>query len=56
MLSEDETKQVVENIAKSMDTNQGEIKVLAFVDHQSPFEATEIAIDLDNILEIHQRK
>ena len=55
LMSENEAKQVKENITRSIDTNQGEIKVSAFVDRQSPFEATEMTIDLDNILEIHQR-
>ena len=49
ILSEEEEKLLIKNATRTIDTNSTKIKVLAFVNGQNPFEASEYSIETDNI-------
>jgi len=55
VLTDAETLQVIENIRRSVNTNDVEIRVHAYNNDQSPFDAEEIALSLSNIHSVNRR-
>lgn len=49
VLFDAEEKMVVQNICNAVNTNLGQVNIMAYTINQSPFDAMEIAIELDNI-------
>ena len=55
ILAENETQQIITNIANNVNTNNGIVIALAFVSGQSPFDAGRVSINLSNIDYIEKR-
>lgn len=54
ILSEEEEKLLIKNVTHTIKTNSTRIKVMAFVNGQNPFEASEYSIETDNIKVINK--
>ena len=54
ILSEEEENLLIKNATRTINTNSIKIKVLAFVNGQNPFEASEYSIETDNIKVINK--
>ena len=55
ILTDAETLQVIENIRRSVDTNDVKIRVHAYNNDQSPFDAGDITFSLGNIHSVNRR-
>ena len=54
IISEEEEKMLIKNATRTINTNSIKIKVLAFVNGQNPFEASEYSIETENIKAINK--
>lgn len=54
IISEEEEKLLINNATRTINTNSIKIKVLAFVNGQNPFEASEYSIETENIKAINK--
>ena len=54
IISEEEEKLLIKNATRTINTNSIKIKVLAFVNGQNPFEASEYSIETENIKAINK--
>ncbi len=54
IISEEEEKSLIKNATRTINTNSIKIKVLAFVNGQNPFEASEYSIETENIKAINK--